>query len=120
LLSTKTLNLLSQEKCKDAISTWEYRNSFRQQQLSKCTALISAQVLACDQELDQNNKLIESVLIGVGQDPGSFEDYTEAAIRSLADQANTTFSSCYLGLRFPKDKVLNGMLKVVSSNKHVN
>ncbi|MFV9646141.1 MAG: hypothetical protein ACNYWU_09990 [Desulfobacterales bacterium] len=117
LLSTKTLTLVAQGKCEEARSIWDYRNSIRQQQLSKCTSLITTQVLSCNGDIAQKKQLIDSLLIGVGQAPESFIDFTEPALKSLVEQANTTFSNCYIGLKYPKDKVLAAVMKIISSNK---
>lgn len=117
LLSTKTLTLVAQEKCEDARTTWDYRNSLRQQQLTKCTALITTIVLSCTGDIAHKKQFIDSLLIGVGQPPESFIDFTKPALKSLVEQANTTFSGCYLGLKYPKNKVLDTVMKIVSSNK---
>mgnify|MGYP000344222346 CR=1 FL=1 len=117
LLSTKTLTLVAQDNCEDARTIWDYRNSLKQQQLSKCTSLITTQVLSCNGAVGYEKELIESVLIGVGQDPDSFIDYTAPAMSSLIGQATTTFSSCYLGLKYPKEKVSGAVMRIISSNK---
>lgn len=117
LLSTKTLTLVAQNNCEDAVFTWNYRNSLKQQQLSKCTSLITTQVLSCNDAVGYEKELIESVLVGVGQDPESFIDYTAPAMSSLVEQADTTFANCYLGLKYPKEKVLNAVKRIISSNK---
>lgn len=117
LLSTKTLTLIAQDNCENAKSVWDYRNSLKQQQLSKCTSLITTQVLSCNHAVGHEKELIESVLIGVGQDPKSFIDYTVPAMSSLVEQADTIFASCYLGLKYPKDKVSGAVMRAISSNK---
>lgn len=117
LLSTKTQTLLAQEKCSEALDVWNYRNTLRQQQLSKCTSLISTQVLSCNGGIGHEKKLLKSLLIGVGQDPDSFIDFTKPAIVSLVEQANTIFSGCYLGLTYPKQKVLSAVERLISSGQ---
>ncbi|WP_422419458.1 hypothetical protein [Pseudomonas sp. GZD-222] len=100
LLSTKTIIQLNANSCTSAKTAWNTRNKLKQQEISKCTSLISAQILACENVFSNRNGIIESLLIGVGQDPDSFSDHTAEALNSIIEQAEKTFTDCYLGLRF--------------------
>ena len=105
LLSTKTLVELNANSCASARTTWDTRNRLKQQDLSKCTSLISAQVLACGSSANNKAKIVESLLIGVAQDPVSFRDHTTEALSAIIEQAEKTFTGCYLGLRFNVNSV---------------
>lgn len=111
LLSTKTLVELNGNSCISAKKSWDARNKLKQQDLSKCTSLISAQVLACGNDANNRSKIIDSLLIGVGQDPSSFRDHTTEALSAIIEQAEKTFADCYLGLRFN----VNSVKQVVSN-----
>lgn len=98
LLSTRTLVQLKQGNCAQASTTWEERNSMRRQQLSKCTALLSAEVVACTGSENAVNETVRHLLLGIGQDPDNFVDFTSDALNSVVDQAQILFEKCYLGL----------------------
>jgi sulfur relay (sulfurtransferase) complex TusBCD TusD component (DsrE family) len=111
LLSTKTLVELNANSCNSARITWDTRNRLKQQELSKCSSLIGVQVLACGNAANDRGKIIESLLIGVGQDPSSFKDHTTEAVSAIIKQAEKTFSNCYLGLKFNADSVKQAVLR---------
>jgi tetratricopeptide (TPR) repeat protein len=110
LLSTKTLVELNGNSCISARTSWDARNKLKQQDLSKCTSLIGAQVLACGNVSSNRSEIISSLLIGVGQDPSSFKDYTTEALSAIIEQAEKTFTDCYLGLRFDANSVKQAVL----------
>lgn len=105
LLSTKTLVELNANSCTSARVSWDTRNKIKKQDLSKCTSLISAQVLACGNVATNRRRIVESLLIGVGQDPNIFRDHTTEALGSIIEQAEKTFTDCYLGLSFDTNSV---------------
>ena len=112
LLSTRTLVQLKQGDCAQAGATWEERNSMRRQKLSKCTALLSAEVTACTGSESVADETIRHLLLGIGQNPDSFQDFTPEALSSVVDQAQILFKECYLGLTLNAEgirRVLSGM-----------
>jgi tetratricopeptide (TPR) repeat protein len=114
LLSTKALVQLNRKECSGARTTWDQRNELRQQDLSKCTSLISAQVLACDVNIADSEAVLSALLIGTGQEPSTFSDRNELALSALVDQAKSTFSTCYLGLPFKEDNLRRVALSVAN------
>lgn len=110
LLSTKTLVELNSNSCATARTSWNTRNKLKKQDLSKCTSLINALVWACDNPASNRKNIIESLLTGVGQDPLSFKDHTTEAYSAIIEQAEKTFSDCYLGLKFNLKNVKRGIL----------
>ncbi|MCZ6804436.1 MAG: hypothetical protein O7D86_11000 [Proteobacteria bacterium] len=105
LLSNKSIVLLKVEDCIGAEETWSARNTLRQQELSKCTSILSAEIAACPVNVSDKDDVIKHLLLGVGQDPTTFKDYTQNALSSLVEQANVVFNECYLGLTFHSDKI---------------
>lgn len=110
LLSTKTLIQVEQGQCDEAEVTWSDRNSLSQRGLSKCASLITAQVLSCGSDAGREERLLRSLVQGVGQDCDTFIDYTESSLRGLVTQAGRTFRDCYLGLVFPERRILNTVI----------
>jgi hypothetical protein len=110
LLSTKALVQLYRNDCAGAAATWKARNTLRRQALTKCTALISAQVLACETSREARDAVFENLLLGIGQDPGSFKDPTREALVSLIEQGEKVFAGCYLGLTLRTERIRNVVL----------
>ena len=105
LLSTKASIELSSNLCSEASTTWDSKNILGYQETSKCRSLINAQVLSCSTSADNKGEIIDSLFIGVGQDPSSFRDNKPEALSAIIRQAEQMFKDCYLGLRFNSNNV---------------
>ena len=117
LLSTRTLVQLKQGDCAQAGTTWEERNSIRRQQLSKCTALLSAEVAACTGSENAASETVRHLLHGIGQDPDSFVDFTSDALNSVIGQSQIIFEKCYLGLTLDTEGIRRVLSSMYQSNQ---
>ncbi len=114
LLSTKALSLLASGDCSGAESSWELRNNLTRSPLGRCSSLISAQIHSCNGAANDPEQVLQDILVGTGQQPEEFRDRTEAALMTLADQAESVFGRCYLGLTFDGEPVKSAMRTLIA------
>lgn len=108
LLATAALVNAAIGNCSTAEKMWADREALKRQGRSPCTALLEAQVASCVPpqniilDATRQKRLVNALLFGIGQDQNQSIDLTPAFTRALLDQAEITFSSCYLGLKFSR------------------
>jgi tetratricopeptide (TPR) repeat protein len=114
LLSTAASIEASDGRCKEANTYWELREKILRQSAPKCAWLIKAQVNVCsEQEVlsqEQREVVISSLLYGIGQEANDFKDRTSSAIKELIKQADLRFKSCYVGLNFQPDLMVEKLV----------
>lgn len=115
LLSTGASIEATRKHCKQASELWQKRLGMMHQDKPKCAWLIEAQVENCTEgsnDLSSGNRerIIESLLQGIGQSSEDFRDRTPAALSELVKQADLRFKECYVGLKFQADTITKAIL----------